>query len=137
MGGWRLGVLIVTVILWELILFILFFRSTSGYVNVYGADSFAVPNNLDTLSGREKPKMIKALGQLTTPISALRFNHDAQILAMASKDKKDAFRLVCFYFCLLYRSGPIFDADLTPFCSAGSPTDLDGIFELAHIKHAS
>jgi len=69
--------------------------STSGYVNVYGADSFAVPNNLDTLvSGREKPKMIKALGQLTTPISALRFNHDAQILAMASKDKKDAFRLV-------------------------------------------
>jgi hypothetical protein len=69
---------------------------------MYGSDSFAVPSNLDALSGRETPKMLKALGQLTTPITALRFNHDAQILAMASKDKKDAFRLVCSYFALAF-----------------------------------
>ncbi|PPQ97441.1 hypothetical protein CVT26_002851 [Gymnopilus dilepis] len=36
----------------------------------------------------------RTLGQLTTPVSTLRFNHDAQILAMASKDKKDSMRLV-------------------------------------------
>lgn len=69
-------------------------------MNVYGSDSFAVPSNRVALSGREKPKIIKALGHLTTPISALKFNHDAQILAMASKDKKDAFRLVRLLFRL-------------------------------------
>lgn len=76
------------------------FRSTSGYVNVYGSDSFVVPNHpKDTFStsGRETPQLVKALGHLTTPISSLKFNHDAQILAMASKDKKDALRLVCSF----------------------------------------
>ncbi|CAA7266393.1 unnamed protein product [Cyclocybe aegerita] len=66
--------------------------STSGFVNVYGSDSFAVPG--DTFYSTDKPKLVKALGHLTTPISTLRFNHDGQMLAMASKDKKDALRLV-------------------------------------------
>ncbi|PPQ68341.1 hypothetical protein CVT25_007590 [Psilocybe cyanescens] len=69
--------------------------SSSGYVNVYGSDSFSVPSEgTFSSSALEKPKLVKALGHLTTPISTLRFNHDAQILAMASKDKKDAMRLV-------------------------------------------
>ena len=76
--------------------------STSGFVNIYGSDSFAVhnaenvysSNGSRTPSASGTPKLVKALGQLTTPISTLRFNHDAQILAMASKDKKDAMRLV-------------------------------------------
>ena len=51
-------------------------------------------DNFRTSSVSGTPKLIKALGHLTTPISTLRFNHDAQILAMASKDKKDAMRLV-------------------------------------------
>ena len=62
------------------------------------------------------PKLVKALGHLTTPISTLRFNHDSQILAMASKDKKDAMRLVsdlflwlsAFFFVLLLRGFPSF-----------------------------
>lgn len=74
-------------------------RSSSGFVNVYGSDSFAIPRNAEestfSSSGTEQPKLAKALGHLTTPISTLRFNHDAQILAMASKEKKDAMRLVC------------------------------------------
>lgn len=75
------------------------FRSSSGFVNVYGSDSFAVPRDAGEstflYSGMDQPKLAKALGHLTTPISTLRFNHDAQILAMASKEKKDAMRLVC------------------------------------------
>ena len=71
------------------------FRSTSGFVNVYGSDSFASLDGECTFS-TDKPKLIKALGHLTTPISTLRFNHDAQLLAMASKDKKDSMRLVIF-----------------------------------------
>ncbi|KAH9487370.1 putative U3 small nucleolar RNA-associated protein 18 [Psilocybe cubensis] len=68
--------------------------SSSGFVNVYGSDSFSVPGDGTFSSGSEKPKLVKALGHLTTPISTLKFNHDAQILAMASKDKKDSMRLV-------------------------------------------
>ena len=56
-------------------------------------------DNFRTSSSESRtPKLFKALGHLTTPISTLRFNHDAQILAMASKDKKDAMRLVGHYF---------------------------------------
>ena len=93
------------------------FRSTSGYVNVYGSDSFVVPNHLkDTFSasGREAPQLVKALGHLTTPISSLRFNHDAQILAMASQDKKDAFRLVCLLFFSGSTPGEL---ELISYCS--------------------
>jgi hypothetical protein len=70
-----------------------FNSSTSGFVNVYDSDSFSVHHG-DASSVSGTPKLVKALGHLTTPISTLRFNHDAQILAMASKDKKDAMRLV-------------------------------------------
>jgi hypothetical protein len=73
------------------------FRSTSGFVNVYGPDSFFVPGERTlSMSQTDNPKLLKALGHLTTPISTLRFNHDAQLLAIASKDKKDSMRLVSF-----------------------------------------
>ena len=67
-----------------------------------------------TLSASETPKLVKALGHLTTPVSTLRFNHDAQLLAMASKDKKDAMRLVSSLFLdfLAFRS-----FTLRPFAS--------------------
>ncbi|KAF8798205.1 WD40 repeat-like protein [Phlegmacium glaucopus] len=75
--------------------------SSSGFVNVYGSDSFAMhhgdnffSSNGTNPSATGSPKLVKALGHLTTPISTLRFNHDAQILAMASRDKKDAMRLI-------------------------------------------
>jgi len=72
--------------------------SSSGFVNVYDSDSFAVHHNNEFYSSNDSvtgaPKLIKALGHLTTPISTLKFNHDAQMLAMASKDKKDAMRLI-------------------------------------------
>jgi len=59
----------------------------TGYVNIYGQDATA-------LSRTEKPKLLKAISNLTTPISTLRFNHDSQLLAMASNSKKDQMRLV-------------------------------------------
>jgi U3 small nucleolar RNA-associated protein 18 len=62
------------------------FRSTSGFVNVYGSDSFT--------DADEKPKLMKSVANLTTPISTVKFNHDAQLMAIASGDKKDAMRLV-------------------------------------------
>ena len=61
--------------------------STSGYVNIYGAGEA-----LGT--GADKPKPLKTLGNLNTAISTLTFNHDSQLLAMASNDRKDQLRLV-------------------------------------------
>jgi U3 small nucleolar RNA-associated protein 18 len=59
-------------------------------VNVYGADAVGA-------GGAEppaRPRTRKALGQLTTAISALRFSGDGQLLAIASDDKQDQLRMV-------------------------------------------
>ncbi|TYZ63226.1 hypothetical protein PybrP1_002029 [[Pythium] brassicae (nom. inval.)] len=57
--------------------------SASGVVNVYDNAGLTAPT---------KPR--KALMQLTTPVDSLRFNPDSQILAMASKDVRDALKFV-------------------------------------------
>ncbi|KAG1855967.1 WD40-repeat-containing domain protein [Suillus subluteus] len=61
--------------------------SNTGLVNVYNAES-----TVDLEGG--KPKTLKTIGNLTTSISTLRFNHDSQLLAIASNDKKDQMRMV-------------------------------------------
>ncbi|EIW86071.1 WD40 repeat-like protein [Coniophora puteana RWD-64-598 SS2] len=61
--------------------------SNTGLVNVYAMDDVL-------LSGDAKPKPLKTLGNLTTNISTLHFNSDAQLLAMASSTKKDQLRMV-------------------------------------------
>ncbi|KAK3842702.1 MAG: WD40-repeat-containing domain protein [Linnemannia gamsii] len=58
--------------------------SRSGIVNVYDRTC------LDTRS----PKPLRAIGNLTTSIHTLQFNHDSQILAISSRARKDQLRLV-------------------------------------------
>ncbi|KAF7375119.1 Methyltransf-2 domain-containing protein [Mycena sanguinolenta] len=65
--------------------------SNTGLVNVYGSDSF---QHADFESFTAQPKPVKTIGHLTTAISTLRFNHDAQVMAVASREKKDAMRLI-------------------------------------------
>ena len=59
--------------------------STSGIVNLYDTAS---------CESSQKPEPLKIIDNLTTPISAVKFNHDAQSLAVASRYKKDAFKLI-------------------------------------------
>ncbi|KAJ8703330.1 U3 snoRNP protein [Pleurotus ostreatus] len=66
--------------------------SNTGLVNVYGSDALAPSPNRAATSSNPKPH--KTLGQLVTSVTSLRFNRDGQILAMASREKKDALRLV-------------------------------------------
>ena len=61
-------------------------RANSGFVNVYGSNGAS--------AGNHRPKPLKAIGNLTTSISTLRFNHDSQLLAIASNIKKDQMRMV-------------------------------------------
>ena len=66
-------------------------------MNLYGSDSFSS----DSSNLNANPKPVKTIGNLTTAISTLRFNHDAQILAVASKEKKDSMRMVSWFFLLI------------------------------------
>ncbi|CAK5268602.1 unnamed protein product [Mycena citricolor] len=65
--------------------------SNTGLVNVYGADSF---RHSEGTTFSAQPKAVKTIGNLTTAISTLRFNHDSQLMALASRDKKDALRVI-------------------------------------------
>jgi U3 small nucleolar RNA-associated protein 18 len=58
--------------------------SSSGIVNIYKRDEF--------LGGKRKP--LKIVKNLTTEVNEMKFNHDAQILAICSSMKSKAVRLV-------------------------------------------
>jgi U3 small nucleolar RNA-associated protein 18 len=61
--------------------------ANSGFVNVYGSDGASS-------SGGDRPKPLKTIGNLTTSISTLCFNHNSQLLAIASSTKKDQMRMI-------------------------------------------
>lgn len=67
--------------------------SKSGIVNVYGS------NASSSWSNSERPRPLKTISNLTTSISAAKFNHDSQLLAIASKTQKDQMRLVWLIVC--------------------------------------
>ncbi|KAI3684739.1 hypothetical protein L6452_33965 [Arctium lappa] len=58
--------------------------SDSGIVNIYNRDEF--------LGGNRKP--MKTIENLTTKVDFMRFNSDAQILAICSRMKKNSMKLV-------------------------------------------
>ncbi|CAN4095899.1 unnamed protein product [Withania somnifera] len=58
--------------------------SDSGIVNIYNRQEF--------LGG--KRKLIKAIENLTTKVDFMKFNHDAQILAISSSMKKNSSKLI-------------------------------------------
>ena len=73
--------------------------STTGIVNIYD------PSTPTPVNGEER-KALKAVGNLTTAVSTLRFNHDAQLLAVASKANKDALKLVHLPSASVYANWP-------------------------------
>lgn len=94
--------------------------SKVGFVNIYGPDAAS--------GGADRPKALKMLGNLTTSISTVRFNHDAQLLAVASSVKKDQMRMVC----VLKAS----DAHGAHSRYLDSPTLSDRLLQLADVEHA-
>ncbi|KAF1350361.1 WD40 repeat-like protein [Lizonia empirigonia] len=84
--------------------------SSSGVVNIYdrrawseGADDAKLSSN----GGIPKaPKPLRALGNLTTPTSHLTFSPDGQILAMASRWKNNAMRLVHLPSATVFKNWP-------------------------------
>ncbi|EAT89383.2 hypothetical protein SNOG_02652 [Parastagonospora nodorum SN15] len=85
--------------------------SSSGVVNIYDRrawrEAVVDDNASDANSGIPKaPKPVRALGNLTTPTSHLTFSPDGQVLAMASRWKNGAMRLVHLPSATVFKNWP-------------------------------
>jgi U3 small nucleolar RNA-associated protein 18 len=69
------------------------------------------------------PKPTRTLSHLTTPTSHLVFSQDGQILAMSSKWKRDALKLVHLPSCTVYKNWPTGN---TPLGRITGVTFIDG-----------
>lgn len=85
--------------------------STSGIVNIYDR-SYLFKHYTSTSTSNAtapyRPKPLRTLDHLTTPVSHLHFSSDVtgQLLVMASRWKKNALRLVHMPSCTVYRNWP-------------------------------
>lgn len=77
--------------------------SSTGVVNLYDR-SVLEPNNA-------RPKPIKAITNLTTRINNIVFNHDSQLMVIASQSKKDQLRVIHVPTATAYSNWP---TDRTP-----------------------
>ncbi|KAK7552411.1 WD40-repeat-containing domain protein [Phyllosticta citricarpa] len=93
--------------------------SSSGIVNIYDRRAWITASTSSSSSSSSSaaattnnggvptaPKPTRVLDHLTTPVSHLRFSPDGQLLAMASRWKRDALRLVHLPSCTVYRNWP-------------------------------
>ncbi|RAL05075.1 WD40 repeat domain-containing protein [Aspergillus ibericus CBS 121593] len=81
--------------------------SSSGVVNVYDRREWAAAYATDPEQAIPRnPEPVRALDQLTTPISHVVFSPDGQFFVMASRWKRDALRMVHLPTCTVYRNWP-------------------------------
>lgn len=73
--------------------------SNMGVVNLY---------RIEDIVRRPAPDPVRTVMNLTTSISALRFNHDGQLLLIASDQKNDAIRFVNTTAGTVYKNFPLF-----------------------------
>ncbi|KAK4603647.1 hypothetical protein RGQ29_012240 [Quercus rubra] len=86
--------------------------SDSGIVNVYNREEF--------LGGKRKP--IKTIENLTTKVDFLKFNNDAQILAISSSMKKNSLKLIHVPSFTVFSNWPPLKKSLQyPLCLDFSP----------------
>ena len=117
------------------------FRSKSGIVNVYDSAALNLPSSVQPAH----PKPLKALGNLTTAVSSLTFNHDAQLMVTASSMKKDQLRLVHLPSCSVFQNWPTSGTPLGRVTAVGFSTNsgylavgnMRGRILLYNIRHYS
>lgn len=84
--------------------------SNSGITNIYDRRELLVPRSEDSgaagFTVKERPAPRRVFEQLVTPITALAFSPDGQLLAFASQHKKDALRLAHLPSCTVFRNWP-------------------------------
>ncbi|KAM6957800.1 U3 small nucleolar RNA-associated protein 18 homolog [Aplochiton taeniatus] len=99
--------------------------SQSGVVNVYSQGACLTETN---------PRPLKAVMNLLTPVTSLRFNPASEILAIASRADDEAIRLVHLPSLTVFSNFPVFRRKTVyrTFCMDFSPHS--GFFSLANNK---
>lgn len=111
--------------------------SNSGIVNVYNREEF--------LGGKRKP--VKTIENLTTKVDFLKFNNDAQILAICSSMKKNSMKLVHVPSFTIFSNWPPPNKtlhyprclDFSPgggFMAIGNAAGKVLLYKLHHYNHA-
>lgn len=111
--------------------------SDSGVVNVYNREAF--------LGGKRKP--IKTIENLTTKVDFLKFNNDAQILAIGSGMKKNSLKLIHIPSFTVFSNWPPpnrtlnypSSLDFSPgggFMAFGNAAGKVLLYKLHHYQHA-
>uniref|UniRef100_A0A803L9F4 U3 small nucleolar RNA-associated protein 18 homolog n=1 Tax=Chenopodium quinoa TaxID=63459 RepID=A0A803L9F4_CHEQI len=111
--------------------------SSSGIVNVYNGEEF--------LGGKRKP--VKTLEHLRTEASFMKFNHDAQILAICSTMQKSSLKLVHIPSFTVFSNWPPANKtlhyprclDFSPaggFMAAGNAAGKVLLYKLHHYQQA-
>lgn len=111
--------------------------SDSGVVNVYNREAF--------LGGKRKP--IKTIENLTTKVDFLKFNNDAQILAIGSGMKKNSLKLIHIPSFTVFSNWPPPNRtlhyprslDFSPgggFMAFGNAAGKVLLYKLHHYQHA-
>mmetsp|Transcript_26560 Transcript_26560/g.37069 ORF Transcript_26560/g.37069 Transcript_26560/m.37069 type:complete len:125 (+) Transcript_26560:168-542(+) len=109
--------------------------SSSGVVNIYDSKAAA--------GGESRPSPLKTLMNITTPLDTLRFNHDGQIMGMASSRGKDCLRLVHVPSRTVFANWPtaktplhnVSTIDFSPksrFCAIGNAKGKVLLYRLDH-----
>lgn len=80
--------------------------SASGVVNIYDRHALILPSKEDELALKPRPEPVRALMNLITPVTILTFSPDGQLLAMATRYKRDGLKLVHLPSCTVYRNWP-------------------------------
>lgn len=116
--------------------------SKSGIVNIYDRNHITIGMKL---SEAEAPtyKPIAVLDQLVTSISSLVFSPDSQMLAIASRAKRDAFRLVHVPTFTVFKNWPTSSTPLgrvtavafSPGCEMLAIGNLAGNARLWNLNH--
>lgn len=80
--------------------------SASGIVNIYDKNVSFGGKGPGAIGSPSDPKPVKTVESLVTSISSLEFSRDGQVLCIASKNKRDALRLVHLPSCTIYKNWP-------------------------------
>ncbi|XP_077248060.1 transducin/WD40 repeat-like superfamily protein [Tasmannia lanceolata] len=111
--------------------------SSSGIVNIYNREQF--------LGGKRRP--IKSIENLVTKVDGLKFNHDAQILAIFSSMQKNSLKLIHVPSYNVFSNWPAPKQtlhhpsclDFSPgggFMSIGNAAGKVSLYKLHHYQHA-
>ncbi|PHH91202.1 hypothetical protein CDD83_1308 [Cordyceps sp. RAO-2017] len=79
--------------------------SNTGITNIYDRNEL-LARDAGEPAVKDRPAPTRTLEQLVTPVTALAFSPDGQLLAFASRSKKDALKLVHLPSCTVYRNWP-------------------------------